>query len=412
MLQNGALGRQPILLADGTTYGYELLYREDETLNSANVTDDNQATSRVLVSALNNFGIDKLVGESKAFINVSKELLLDPILEVIPKEKFILEILEDVVVDEILIERIKYLKSQGYMIAIDDLNFEENMVENFEPLFVHCDILKIDLMQTGIKELKQKLEYFKKFDLKLLAEKVETLEEFHTCRENGFEYFQGYFFSKPDILCQKKLDPSSAMVIHIITLLNSDKEIKEIEQEFLKAPELVINLLKYLNSASFGMRSEIKSIAHAMSLLGKVQLSRWLTLYLYSGAGENIFSLPLMESAVFRAKFMSEIALSMQEDKHFQEKAYLTGMLSLIDVVLHTNFQEIFEEMRFEEDIQSAILQNSGKLGAMLLLSKKVERLNEEFVFSDIQMSVDKKKFNIILTHCHEYVSTLRTTTK
>lgn len=154
--------------------------------------------------------------------------------------------------------------------------------------------------------------------MQFLAEKVETQEEYHAYKALGFDYFQGYFFSKPDILKKEKLDPSRALILRITTLLNDENvSIKRIEAEFSKSIDLTINLLKYLNSAYIGTKNNITSISHAIALLGRAGLARWLTLFLYSDAKNNIFAVPLLESSLFKAKFMSEFALALKLDAKF-----------------------------------------------------------------------------------------------
>jgi EAL and modified HD-GYP domain-containing signal transduction protein len=232
MVKSGIIARQPILSRSEKVYGYELLYRNSST-NTANVFDDNQATSSVLVAALTTFGLNKLIGDKKAFINVGKDLLLDPILEIIPKERFVLEILEDVEIDEAAKERIAYLHALGYTIAIDDLNTQDELIKNFEPILSMVHILKFDITQMTIESLKEKMAFFKHYKVQFLAEKVETQEEYHAYKALGFDYFQGYFFSKPDILKKEKLDPSRALILRITTLLNDENvSIKRIEAEF------------------------------------------------------------------------------------------------------------------------------------------------------------------------------------
>lgn len=404
MTQSGMIARQPILLADGQVYAYELLYR-NSSQNMANILDDNQATSSVLVNALTTFGLSKLIGDKQAFINVGKNLLMDPILEIIPKERFVLEILEDVVVDEDIIKRVEYLREIGYTIAIDDLNFDTQMFKNFEPLLNMVQILKFDIAQTGIDNIKEQLEHFRQYNVQFLAEKVETHEEFKICKEFGFSYFQGYFFSKPDILKKEKLDPSQAIILQLVTTLSSeDSSIKEIEAQFAKSIDLTINLLKYLNSAYIGTKSQITSISHAIALLGRTGLARWLTLFLYSDNKSNAFATPLLESSLFRAKFMSELASCLKHDKKFQEKAYLTGMISLVDTLLNNTFDEIFEEINFEEDIKVAITQKSGGLGKLLAISD-IAHKGDERIFPILKkLGITQEELNRILTECFDWV--------
>lgn len=404
IMESGMIARQPILSTNGQIYAYELLYRNSEQ-NNANVLDDNQATSSVLVNALTTFGIGKLINDKLAFINVGKSLLMDPILEIIPKERFVLEILEDVVVNESIIERVKYLRELGYTIAIDDLNFEPKMIENFAPLLSLVQILKFDIAQTGLAPLGRQLDYFRKYDLKFLAEKVETHNEFRTCKELGFEYFQGFFFSKPDILKKEKLDPSQAVILHLIIMLGDEKtSTKEIEIQFAKSINLTINLLKYLNSAYIGTKSQINSISHAIALLGRTGLARWLTLFLYSDNKSNAFVTPLLQSSLFRAKFMSELSTILQHDTKFQHKAYLTGMISLVDGLLNSPFEEIFEEINFEEDIKIAIMEKNGELGKMLQISD-IAHKGDSRVFSIFKkLGITQEELNRILTECFDWV--------
>ncbi len=403
-MEVGLIGRQPILNNDGSTFGYELLYRSDNN-NRAEVLDDNMATSSVLISAMNTFGLDKLIGNKRAFINVGVDLLLDPILEALPKERFVLEILEDVKIEEKTLNRIKELKEHGYTIAVDDLNFEEELVENFKPVFEFAEVLKFDIMQTGIENLTQKIKPFKQYNLKFLAEKVENINEFEACKSAGFSYYQGYFFSKPDVISGKKLDPSKLSVVNIVSLLNSDCDIAKIEREFLRAPELAFNLLKYLNSASIGARSKITSISHAISLLGRSQLAQWLTLYLYADTKENKFSTPLMESAIFRAKFMSELGHTLNMDKKMQEKAYLTGMVSLIDALMGTTFDDVFNEISFDDDIKEAITKKSGKLGKLFLASLIAEKSNPKMIEVFKKIGLDEAKLGNMMHNCYNWLS-------
>lgn len=404
MVKSGIIARQPILSRSGKVYGYELLYRNSST-NTANVFDDNQATSSVLVAALTTFGLNKLIGDKKAFINVGKDLLLDPILEIIPKERFVLEILEDVEIDEAAKERIAYLHALGYTIAIDDLNTQDELIKNFEPILSMVHILKFDITQMTIESLKEKMAFFKHYKVQFLAEKVETQEEYHAYKALGFDYFQGYFFSKPDILKKEKLDPSRALILRITTLLNDENvSIKRIEAEFSKSIDLTINLLKYLNSAYIGTKNNITSISHAIALLGRTGLARWLTLFLYSDAKNNIFAVPLLESSLFKAKFMSELALALKLDAKFQEKAYLTGMISLVDTLLNTTFEEIFDEISFEEDIKTAITDKQGRLGKLLHISDMASKGDEKIFAIFAKLGITQEKLEHILTACYAWL--------
>ncbi|MFP4487163.1 MAG: EAL and HDOD domain-containing protein [Campylobacterales bacterium] len=384
VINNTIIAKQPILLDNAKMYAYELLFRSMGTGNIAHVQDDRFATSRVLIDALNTFGLNKLVGDFKAFINVDKSFLLDPVVERIPKDRFVLEILETVDVDESVIERVKELKSLGYTIAIDDLDFSEEMIENFAPLLHLVDILKIDLLACeNMDVVKDKIALLSKFNCELLAEKVEDKDIFAECKELGFKYFQGFFFSKPEIIEGKKIDPNRLSIMNLIQSLQTDMGIEQIVDEFSKNPQLTVNLLKYMNSSAFFTRNDITSIEHAVKLIGRLPLAQWLTLFLYAGDEEDIKSDPIFESALARAKSMEVLAKKYKCDKRSTQKAYLIGLVSLFDVILGVDFDTLFEEIKFDTEIQDAILKKEGKLGKILAISLiiqsqdmvKIERL-------------------------------------
>jgi len=402
---NGIIAKQPIFYKDKSVYGYELLFRNSEQ-NLALVSDDTQATSTVLINTLNTFGLSSLTQGRYALVNIGQNLLMDSALEIIPKEHFVLEILEDVIVNKELIKRVEHLKELGYILAIDDFNFDSKMLKNFEPLLEMVDIIKFDIAQIGHKNLKQKLKPLKRKNLKFLAEKVETYEEFEACKSLGFDYFQGYFFTKPLILQKRRLDPSKAVVLHLISILqNKESSIKEIELEFAKSLNLTINLLKYLNSAHISLKHQINSISHAIALLGCSELIRWLTLYLYANNANNIFTKTLLEQSLFKAKFMSELALSLNYKKEFQEKAYLTGMISSVDTLFSISFDEIFKEIDFEDDIRFAILQKTKNLGKLLMISDLAYKGDKKIFPIFKKLGVSNLRLQEITNLSHEWAA-------
>ncbi|MFP4486725.1 MAG: EAL and HDOD domain-containing protein, partial [Campylobacterales bacterium] len=199
-----------------------------------------------------------------------------------------------------------------------------------------------------------------------LAEKVEDQNMYRECKSLGFKYFQGFFFSKPEIIEGKKIDPSRLSIMKIIQDLQTDLEIEEVINEFNGNPQLTVNLLKYMNSSSFFTKNDINSIGHAINLIGRLPLAQWLTLFLYAGDDEEIKNDPIFESALARAKSMEVLAKMYKCDKRTTQKAYLIGLVSLFDVILGVDFEAIFDEIKFDSEIQGAILRREGKLGKLL----------------------------------------------
>lgn len=405
MAESTLVGRQPILDAEMRQYAFELLFRHQRQ-NHAEILDSHQATSKVLHDALNNIGLSSLIGDSTAFINVDYNFLMDPVIELIPPSRFVLEILEDVQVDEALIERIQYLKELGFVFAIDDLDLGDTMMQNFEPLLQLVSILKIDIRTLKTPEqTKEKIKQLSACNLKFLAEKVETLEEFRWCQEMGFHYFQGYFFAKPTIIEGKKLNPNKLTVLRLVALLRADEDLVKIEQEFSSNPALSINLLRYLNSAAFCFKTDISSIRQAINMLGRSPLIQWLTLFIYAESTEDFRNNPLLITALVRAETMTEIAKYCNMNKQMTDKAYLTGLLSCMECMMQVRFPDIFNQIRFETDIVEALIQHRGKLGTLLALALAVEQGEEKVdkILAKLQITTDT--LSGIISRCYENIN-------
>jgi len=212
------IAKQPIVDANNKIFAYELLFRALDTDGKIKplVDDEVVATSKVLVNALNHFGVNSLVGDSLAFVNISKEFLLDDMIFSIPKDRFVLEILEHTQVDEDVINRIKELKDRGYKIALDDVVFTDECMEEFTPIFKYLDFMKIDIPFIEESTLEKYFAIINQYDFQILAEKVETKEVFELYKSHGCTLFQGYFFAKPDIVVKEVIDTKYTKVFHLI----------------------------------------------------------------------------------------------------------------------------------------------------------------------------------------------------
>lgn len=386
------LARQPIFDSQNNIFAYELLFR-DSRKNQATITDSRYATAHVLSGSFSAFGLDKIVSDNKAFINIDEDFLLDDVIETIPSERFVLEILENVTVDKRVVNRVTELKEKGYSFALDDLCLnDEAQMENFKPLFEHVDFAKIDILATkNITKIQQKLDYLNSFkNLSVLAEKVETAAIFEDCKKMGFELFQGYFFSKPKILQAKKLDIKYSAIISLIEKLNSGAPIAKIEEEFHSNPNLTVGLLKYINSSIINTKKEISTIPQAVNMLGRQPLIQWLTLNLYASTEEHPYRSSLLQTVMLRAELMASMARHYKLDKNRTDKAYLVGLVSLLHALLHIPIDAIFKDIPFDKEIEKAVLQRDGALGKLL----KIVSVFEKGDFFKIQTLLEKIKMN------------------
>lgn len=365
------LGRQPIFNAEGRCLGYELLYREKGS-SVALIQDDTKATARVMINLLHNIGLSSIIGDKTGYINVDDHTLLSDSLLSLPKEQFIIEILEYTKMSVALVQRVQYLHELGYRFALDDFCCKNDSIEYFKMLFPYIDIVKIDLLLSHEVNFEEMAERFKPYNVTLLAEKVENMEMFQRCREAGFELFQGYFFEKPTIISGKKIEPSLHNVIDLINTLYATDDINVITQRFSQYPELTFNLLRHVNSAAYHFAHTITSIKQILTLLGPSRLRSWLGLFMYAGSEKCIFAEAIFNGAKFRAKMMFEL-VSAHGKPNLADEAFLVGSLSLIDAYLHIPMETITEQIQLSKPIVDALSRREGYLGKILTMTERLE---------------------------------------
>jgi len=365
------LGRQPILDRNQEIIGYELLFRAADR-NVAEFESYSQAAASVITSALASFGIDEVLGGKFGFINVHLSLLLSEMLEVLPVQQTVLELLEFIELDDQVLERCRELKELGFKLALDDHIYNEKNREIYDVV----DIVKIDILQFGMEALPAIVQGLRRTPVKILAEKVETFEQFDICFRMGFDLFQGYFFERPVVLNKRRIDVSGMAMLKLLQQLTMDASLNEIEQTFKENPSLSYNLLRLVNSVAMGMREKIKTLRHAILMLGTEHLRRWTQLSLFAGNDSRGLNNPLLEMAAVRGRLMETLVKlrngSMVNDEQ-SEAAFMTGILSLLEVLFETPMSEIIAKLNLTDDVTYALLSRSGQLGSMLTLAEKLE---------------------------------------
>ncbi len=291
------IARQPIVDEKRELFAYELLFRDfSDDLASTDITkiDDLYATSRVAVNALNQFGMERLVGSSAAFINADRHFILGDFITMLPKERFYIEILEDVDVDEALVERVRELGEIGYRFALDDMILDGAFFEKYEAILPYVDIVKIDIRLCSVEGVKAEMERAADYPhLRFLAEKVESLDEYELYKSVGCTLFQGYFFAKPEIKKKSSLDPAKSTLLELTGMLsNEGSDPDEIAAAFERAPDLSLQLLQFLNSARFSFKNTIRSISHAVMMVGRKDLLTWLYMLAYANGDPHGWSAP------------------------------------------------------------------------------------------------------------------------
>jgi EAL and modified HD-GYP domain-containing signal transduction protein len=316
-------------------------------------------------------GLTTVVGQARGFLNIDAAVLLSEFIRFMPADIVVLEILETVVATPEVIERVKQLKQAGYMFALDDVIDDNSNVRAFQPL---VDIIKIDitdLTPATVKELVRKQRVGGKL---LIAEKVETVEQFNLCLELGFDCFQGYYFAKPLVMRGKKLAPSDAIILDLLQLIESDADNSQIEQRLKRDAMLSINVLRMVNTPAAGVLRRIDTLGQALMVMGRRQLQRWLHVLLYAKSGNKGVGSPLLSLAVTRAKLLELIALEQHGgQRSIADTAFAVGVMSLMDVLFALPMEEVLAKIEVTDDVRNALLSRSGRYGELLSLVEQLD---------------------------------------
>jgi c-di-GMP-related signal transduction protein len=345
------VARQPILDRTQNVFGYEILFRNgvEDFFNA----DPELAARSTLDSSLL-FGITTLCHNRRAFVNCTREVLFKDLITLLPPSQAVAEILETVEPEDRVIAACKRLKAAGYMIALDD--FAPN--DPRAPLCEFADIIKIDVRATRPEERAGMMRRFGNAKCKMLAEKIETPHEFQQARDMGFTYFQGYFFCRPELIIGKEVPASR---IHYVRLLEmvSRSEIDMVKLEIMLKQEASISyrLLRYLNSPLFGLSLEVKSIRHAMAILGEREMRRWIRLIVTVGAAELTCS-ELVLMGLARARFCETLSSRVKSDSDL----FLMGLLSMMDAILEVSMEILLEQIPVERETKAVLLGQKSTL--------------------------------------------------
>ncbi len=384
------IGRQPVLNRQQQLIGYELLFRLHGDAATAEFSSDLQAGTNVLVNTLSNMGADWLVGNKLAFINVAQAMLQSNFLELLHPQRVVLEVVETVNATDGLLERIRELRGQGFSIALDDFT----LTPQTEPLLQFANYVKLDIKELGLDRAVALSKQLRKYPALQVAEKVETKEEFKKLWDAGFDAFQGYYFAHPETLAAKVINPAYTNILSLLNMLRNNAEIKQIEESLKKDVALSFKLLRYINSAGFGLSCEIQSFRHAVTILGYQKLYRWLTLLLVTAGADTPGSQALMKMAVTRGRFVELIGQHFLEGSD-RDNLFIVGVFSLLDVMLEMPMDNILENLLLPDTVCDALLNQEGIYGPFLKLALAVEN-PEEGVLEDLaeQLQVSPEMLN------------------
>ena len=353
------IARQPIFDLHKRVYGYELLFRSGLD-NIFKQEDPDQASSQVIIDSFFLHNISALTGRKRAFINVTRDLLLKEYLLLIPRQLVVVEILENIDPDSEVIAACKKLKKAGYLLAMDDFVYGEK----YKPFIDLADFIKIDFLSTAEKERKSLPQNLSPLGIGFLAEKVETPATFQEALESGYTYFQGNFFSKPTIIPGKDLPGYKLHYFRIIQEINRPEiSFERLEELIKKEISLSYKLFRYINSAFFGLKNKVHSIKHAMALLGEKEVKKWLSFITLASIGEDKPE-ELAVQAIIRARFCESLAPHVGLPGR-ADGLFLMGMFSLLDAFLDRPLSDLLMEIPLDTDIKKALLGEENRFGEL-----------------------------------------------
>jgi EAL and modified HD-GYP domain-containing signal transduction protein len=349
------IARQPIFNSHQKLYAYELLFRGTEGHNIDQLEGD-RATTSLLSATFLTEGIDRISGFKPCFINFTTELLIKKIPASFPNSKIVIEILEDVQPSAEVVSVCRELSQQGYTLALDDFVYARTL----EPLIELADIIKIDIIATPLDTIRKTLYNLSRHKkIKLLAEKVETRQEFEQALKLGFTYFQGFFFSQPEILTIKELTTAKINLLHLLAEVTAkDTSFSRLGQIISRDVAISYKLLRFLNSAWFYRLEKVKSINQAIAFLGERELKRFLMLMIISEMTTNKPQ-ELVRLAIVRAKFCELLATASGRFGK-ENNLFLLGLFSLLDAMLDTPIEDLLKELPIDDLIKQALIKQSG----------------------------------------------------
>jgi len=358
-MQDIFVGRQPIFDRNIKVYAYELLYRH-AYVNYAEIHDQDAASCDVMANALLEIGLDAIVGPHKAFCNFARGFLLQQDDLSFVSDRLVIEVLEHVEPEPEILKAMEFFSGQGHLVALDDFVYRPEL----RPLVERADIVKLDVMELNMDQVAEQLTMLREIKpLKFVAEKVETNEIFQQCRELGFDYFQGYFFSKPKIVSGKKLPPARMAMIRLLSeLQNPDVSITEVEKIIESDVYLSVKLLRQINSSYYNLINEVTSIRQAIVCIGLNHIRTWACVLMLGGVSDK--PQELLGMALIRAKMCELLAPGADTAK--QQVFFTVGLFSLLDSILDAPMSHILDSLPLSEEINDALLDHGGDAGTTL----------------------------------------------
>ena len=382
------IGRQPILDRNLKLHAYELLFRNGHKNFNPGSIDDDSATAQVIITAFTEIGLDNLVGDRLAFVNLPYKFISNPDMLPMHPEQVVLEVLETVKIDENTIAGIKNLSERGFSVALDDFIYSEQ----YDEIMPAIDVIKLDITQIERDQWESQINNLRRFDCKLLAEKVETEEEFETLKDLGVEYFQGYFFAKPKVISGKRLTSNKLSLLQMLAKINDPAADLEVLSDLIsKDVAISVKSLNYVNSPASGLSRTVDSVREAIVYLGRETIKSWVNLFIMASVDDKPDE--LMTMALVRAKLCELLARTSGVEG--ADSYFTVGLFSILDSLMDIPLSEVIEQMSVTDEMRDALIDHVGDKGDALRCAMDLEfgfaeglqfRDLDEYAISDLHI--------------------------
>ncbi|HCG6696484.1 EAL and HDOD domain-containing protein [Vibrio parahaemolyticus] len=389
------VARQPIFNRKRQTLGYELLFRDGESNAYPAHIESNRATYRLIVENFLSLGTNPVIASSRCFINFPHQSLVRRLPRSLPKNKIVVEVLETCQPTDDLLDAIRELYREGYLIALDDFTLTPEW-RRFLP-YVH--IVKLDIMAMGLEKACElvKTHLAKRVKYHFLAERVETAEEFEQAKAAGFKFFQGYFFSKPLVSQTKYVSPEQVLALQLFReVCAPEPDFDRIESIITQDVALSYKLLRFVNTQITTLEVEISSFRQALIYLGQDKLKQFVSLvvasYISSNKPRELYNLSLQ-----RAQFF-ELMSRYQPFSHLNEQGFMVGLLSILDAMLDLSIEALVKQLPLSDSVQQALLHRKGEYGVLISLEECYERADwhgVEKLSGQLGLSFDEVKASL-----------------
>ena len=408
------LARQPIVCIKETLEAYEILYVDAN--KKSDISKNRYASASVINSVLNTFGTKNFLGQHKAFIKVDERFLMSDLIKTVPSDLFTLCLFDDIVLNEKVMERIEQLHDIGFSLAINDTELNKENILKYKKIMDKLSYFKINIYADMGIEDKDFIVALQDHNVKVIATKIEDEYQYQTAKDLECDLYQGYWFSRPQILENEKFDASQFNILKLYNMLLQDTSIDEITSEFEKNHALSLKLLQFINSAHFSFNNHISSIHHILTLVGRKPLSQWLMLMIYSKSVSSTVDVsPLMLMVKNRTELMQNLLRVLKPDvkSNALGEAYLVGVLSLVGSIFKARLEDVLESIHISELSKNALLYDQGTLGMLYKAVRDIEEFNiSEIVAFSKKCRVTEEAIQEVILKSIEEVNLLESNLK